>query len=302
MKKILIIGGTGFIGYHIAKKAIKKKWKVTSISTNKPKKIRAINKVKYLICDISKKNKIKRTLKNLSFDYVINLGGYVNHAEKRKTYLSHFIGFKNLIEYFDKLNIKAFVQAGSSVEYGFNKAPQNEKMTFRINKTTSVYGKSKILSSNLGLKKFKNSNFPITIVRFYLVFGPRQDKNRFIPIIINGCLKNKKFNCSSGKQLRDFIYIDDVVSAIFKILNKKKARGEIFNLGSGKPKKLKNIIEFVKNYLKLGNPQYGLIRLRKDEPLKLYPSIRKAKKFLSWKPQINFFTGLKKTIKYYQNG
>ena len=57
MKKILIIGGTGFIGYHIAKKAIKKKWKVTSISTNKPKKIRAINKVKYLICDISKKKK-----------------------------------------------------------------------------------------------------------------------------------------------------------------------------------------------------------------------------------------------------
>jgi len=60
LKKILIIGGTGFIGYHIAKKAIKKKWKVTSISTNKPKKIRAINKVKYLICDISKKKKNKK--------------------------------------------------------------------------------------------------------------------------------------------------------------------------------------------------------------------------------------------------
>ena len=300
MKKILIIGGTGFIGYHVANKALKKKWQVTSISTNRPKKIRKLNKVKYLNCDISKIKNIEKTLKKLSFDYIVNLGGYVNHSEKRKSYLSHYVGFKNLIEYFENSNIKSFVQAGSSVEYGFNKAPQNEKMNLNINKVPSVYGKSKIRSTFLGLKKFKDSNFPITIIRFYLVFGPRQDKNRFIPIIIDGCLKNKKFDCSSGEQLRDFIYVEDAVSAIFKIFNKKKARGEIFNLGSGKPKKLRNIIEFIKNYLKSGKPQYGSIKLRKDEPVKLYPSINKAKKVLSWKPKVNFFKGLIRTINYYQ--
>ena len=300
MKKILIIGGTGFIGYHVANKALKKKWQVTSISTNRPKKIRKLNKVKYLNCDISKIKNIEKTLKKLSFDYIVNLGGYVNHSEKRKTYLSHYVGFKNLIEYFENSNIKSFVQAGSSVEYGFNKAPQNEKMNLNINKVPSVYGKSKIRSTFLGLKKFKDSNFPITIIRFYLVFGPRQDKNRFIPIIIDGCLKNKKFDCSSGEQLRDFIYVEDAVSAIFKIFNKKKARGEIFNLGSGKPKKLRNIIEFIKNYLKSGKPQYGSIKLRKDEPVKLYPSIKKAKKVLSWKPKVNFFKGVIRTINYYQ--
>ena len=300
MKKILIIGGTGFIGYHVANKALKKKWQVTSISTNRPKKNRKLNKLKYLNCDISKIKNIEKTLKKLSFDYIVNLGGYVNHSEKRKTYLSHYVGFKNLIEYFENSNIKSFVQAGSSVEYGFNKAPQNEKMNLNINKVPSVYGKSKIRSTFLGLKKFKDSNFPITIIRFYLVFGPRQDKNRFIPIIIDGCLKNKKFDCSSGEQLRDFIYVEDAVSAIFKIFNKKKARGEIFNLGSGKPKKLRNIIEFIKNYLKSGKPQYGSIKLRKDEPVKLYPSINKAKKVLSWKPKVNFFKGLIRTINYYQ--
>ena len=56
----------------------------------------------------------------------------------------------------------------------------------------------------------------------------------------------------------------DAVSVIFKIFN-KKARGEIFNLGTGKPMKLRNIIEFIKNYLKAGKPQYGSIKLRKDE-------------------------------------
>ena len=57
------MGGTGFIGYHLAKKSLKKGWEVTSISTNKPKKIRYLSKVKYLICDISKKKFLKKFIK-----------------------------------------------------------------------------------------------------------------------------------------------------------------------------------------------------------------------------------------------
>ena len=297
----MIIGGTGFIGYHVAIKAIKQKWNVTSISSTKPKKIRTLSNVKYLICNISKKKEIESKLRNLKFDYVVNLGGHVNHSEKRKTYSSHFVGFRNLIDYFKKKKISSFIQVGSSVEYGFNKSPQNETMKCKINKKTSIYGKSKILSTRLGLKIFKEQNFPITIVRLYLVYGPMQDKNRFIPIIINGCLKNTKFNCSSGDQIRDFIYVDDAVEAIFKIFNNDEAKGQILNIASGKKIKLRKIIEFIRKYLKSGKPQYGLIKLRKDEPFKLYPSIIKAKKCLLWKPKTNFFKGVIKTIEYYKN-
>ena len=58
-KKILIVGGTGFIGYHLAKKALGKGWNVTSISSKSPKKIRYIPKVKYIFCDISSKKDLK---------------------------------------------------------------------------------------------------------------------------------------------------------------------------------------------------------------------------------------------------
>ena len=58
--KVLIAGGTGFIGYHLAKACLKKKWIVTSLSLNKPKKIRKLKKVRYLVCDISKKKKYNR--------------------------------------------------------------------------------------------------------------------------------------------------------------------------------------------------------------------------------------------------
>jgi nucleoside-diphosphate-sugar epimerase len=117
--------------------------------------------------------------------------------------------------------------------------------------------------------------------------------------MITGCIKNKKFPCSEGNQLRDFIHVSDVVNAIFKCLTKKKARGQIINIGSGKPMKVKNIIENVKKISKGGYPQIGKIKLRKDEILKFYPSIKKAKNKINWAPKISFKQGLKSTIQYY---
>jgi len=73
-KKILITGGTGFIGYHLAKKCLQLGWKVTSLSTKFPKKIRKLKKVQYKICNLSNKKKLKKFLKN-DFDFVVNLAG-----------------------------------------------------------------------------------------------------------------------------------------------------------------------------------------------------------------------------------
>ena len=94
-KKILITGGTGFIGYHLAKKCLKFNWKVTSLSSNRPKKVRKLKKVKYLIADISSKKKIKNKIKR-NYDYVVNLAGYVDHSKKIKTIKSHYYGCKKI--------------------------------------------------------------------------------------------------------------------------------------------------------------------------------------------------------------
>ncbi len=87
--------------------------------------------------------------------------------------------------------------------------------------------------------------------------------------------------------------------AIIKTLLNKKSNGEIINIGSGKPKKIKYLINKIKSIAKGGEPDFGKIKLRKDEILKLFPDISKAKKILKWKPQVRFESGLKKTIKYY---
>ena len=293
---ILIVGGTGFIGYHLAKRSLKKGWTVTSISSKAPKKKRYLPKVKYLLCDITKKKVLRRNIQK-QFKYVVNLSGYVDHSNKEKTFQSHYIGCKNLTEILLKKVPKAFIQIGSSIEYGNAKSPQKEN--FRCN-PKSVYGKAKLLASKHLLNLFKKQEFPSTVLRLYQAYGPRQDLNRFIPIIISGCIKNKQFPCSKGNQLRDFLYVDDVVNAILKSLTNKNARGQIINIGSGKPRKIKNIIDYIKRTSKGGYPQFGRVKLRKDEILEVYPDIKKAKNKINWSPRISFKKGLKITINSYK--
>jgi len=226
----------------------------------------------------------------------VNLAGYVNHVEKKKTFSSHYNGSKNLADHFKKKKIKSFVQISSGAEYGNLKSPHNEKIKCF---PASNYGKAKYFATKHLLKLFKQNKFPCTILRLYQIFGPKQDQNRFIPVVIKNSLENKKFNVSSGKQQRDFLYVDDVVDAVIKCLIKKKSRGEIFNVGCGKPFEIKKILLLIVKICKGGTPIYGKINLRKEENLITYPSTNKIKKFLNWKPKYSFSNGLKKTIKLY---
>ena len=212
---------------------------------------------------------------------------------------SHFNGCKNLSTFFIDKNIKKFIQIGSSIEYGKLKSPQRENKK-NLQKTYSIYGKAKLLSTRFVLTLCKKYNFPATILRLYLVYGPSQDQNRLIPITIINAIQNKKFDCSDGLQLRDFTYIDDVVDAIIKTLKNRFSSGQIINIGQGKPISVKKVINKICELLNCGKPQFGKIKLRKDEIKNLFPSIVKAKKILNWKPKIEIILGLKKTINYYK--
>jgi nucleoside-diphosphate-sugar epimerase len=296
--KILIIGGTGFIGYHLSKRCLKNNWEVTSISTSKPKNDRLIKNVKYILCDISKKNLLKKKIKK-NYDYVVNLGGYVDHSNKIKTFNSHYVGCKNLADIFIKKKITTFVQMGSSLENGNKNSPQTEAALTKTSRLRTVYSNAKLKSSIYLSNMYKKKKFPVVIFRLYLAYGPGQSMNRFLPIIINGCLKNKTFPTSHGRQMRDFIYIDDVIEAIMKSLTIKNAVGKILNLGTGKPQKLIKIINQIIKICKGGKADFGKVLIRNDEILNLYSNIRYTRSVLKWKPNTTFKKGLLKTINFY---
>ena len=291
-KNILILGGTGFIGNNLIKKLSNSKYNITSLSLRKKKNIKTINNVKYIRIDLSDREKLKKYISN-DYQIIINLSGNIDHKNYNQAFNIHYKGLKNLLDLINFKNLDLFIQAGSSLEYGNQKSPQIEKKRCA---PISTYGKAKYLGSKLLLKRFKK----VIILRLYQVYGPYQKYNRLIPFVIKSCIKNKKFDCSEGSQLRDFLHVDDLSNLFQKIINSKNIKYGIYNVGTGKPTEVKKIIFLINKLIKKGKPIFGKKKMRSDEIDSLYPNIMKIRKNFDWKPRIGLLTGLKWTINYYK--
>lgn len=297
-KKILILGGSGFIGKHLVRACIKKKFVVSVLSRFKSKNVE--KKVKYIYCDLKKNSLIKKKLNSKQFDYVVNLSGNIDHSNKKDTYLTHYIGCKNIVSFFLKKKIERFIQIGSCLEYGKSKSPHNENHKINYNNLKSTYSIAKLKATNFCVNLYKKKKFPVTILRLYQIYGPGQKFDRLIPYIIKSCLEKNNFDCSNGLQKKDFLYIDDLINVILNVLITKQANGKIINIGEGKPIKIKSIIQLIKKKIKSGDPVFGKIKLRKDENKILFPNINLAQKLLRFRPTYSLDHGLNKTISYYK--
>ncbi len=298
--KLLIIGGTGFIGRSLAQHALKQGYKTTILSLNPPLVEKIIENVEYLQANIIDIKDLQKIITN-SFDYVVNLSGYIDHSRfldgGNIVIDAHFGGVQNLLQVLDWDRLKRFVQIGSSDEYGGSTAPQHEDLR---ESPISSYALGKVASTQLLQMLAKTENFPVVIFRLFLVYGPGQDSERFLPQVIKGCLSGDKFATSLGGQLRDFCYIDDVVNGILMALDNDKVNGEVINLASGEMVSIRTMIENVRDSIGKGKPKFGMVPYRIGENMELYANISKAKKLLGWKPAITLENGLRKTIDYFR--
>ena len=288
-KKVLITGASGFIGKNLINSLLKdKSFEIYGLIKKRSKKTLRKKNLKYIYLDLTKNNqKIK-----IDFDYIINLAGNIDHKNKFETFKAHYQGVKNLIKILNFKKIKLFIQIGSCLEYGIKKSPHKESFNCS---PISHYGKAKLLSTKYIQKKLKN----YIILRPYQIYGPYQKKDRLVPIVIDGCLRNKEIPCSDGLQFRDFLFIDDFVELIKKILKKNNNINGIYNVGFGKPNKVKDIINLIQKKIKKGKPIFGRIPMRNEEMKFTYPNISKIKKNYNWRPKIKINVGLKKTINFY---
>ena len=278
---ILVLGGTGFIGYHLLKKTLKLGWNSFSASRKKPIKNRYLQKVKYMKLDF----KNLENLKVRDYDFIVNLSNI--HYSKA------FI----LINFLKKIKIQKYLEVGSSAEYGnINKVlDENTKC-----KPISLYGKNKLKITNNALKIFKKHSFPVIVVRLFQVYGSFDNKNKIIPFVINNCLKNKKFNLTEGFQTRDFCHINDVINAIIKLLTSKNKRviGEIYNIGFGSSITIKELVEKIKRKIGKGLPVFGQKKISNQEIIHSKSSIKKIKQYIKWSPKINLDDGISGLIKH----
>ncbi len=299
MKSILIIGGTGFIGSHVIKRSLELGYKTSCISLTR--KLVESKDVSYYKLDVTNKNDLKTFFVGKYFDYIVNLSGYIDHSNFLNKgfdiYYSHTSSLLNVITNTIKCQPKAFVHIGSSDEYGNSASPQKECM--REN-PISPYSLAKVTCSHLAQMLYREHKYPITVLRPFLVFGPKQSTDRLIPYVINSCLNNQRFQISDGSQERDFIYISDFVDSIFIALLEPKCFGEILNVGSGTGRTIKSVVELIRSKIKGGEAVYGAYKSKKIENKSLIANLEKNKSLLKWEPVQTFENGIKLTIESYK--
>ena len=296
--RLLVVGGSGFIGHHVVRHGLRLGWNVASIGLNPPITTRICSGANYVTADLSHVDSLRRLGDN-RFDYVVNLGGHIDHSlfsnGGRRLIRVHFDGMLGLLEFLDRETIKRFVQIGSSDEYGDMPAPQKERLR---EQPISPYSLAKVAATHFLQMLHRTEGFPAVALRLFLTYGPGQDERRFLPQIIRGCLDDQEFPVSAGAQLRDFCYVTDAVEAIFRCLDCTAVNGQVINIASGEPRSIREMIEMTVGLIGTGRPQFGSIPYRPGENMALYADVALAREILGWTPRTQLTAGLKATIEW----
>ena len=195
-----------------------------------------------------------------------------------------------------EINAKSFIHIGSSDEYGKNTSPLGESIR---ESPLSPYALGKLTSTHYLQQLNQQGILSTVILRPFIVFGKRQSKKRFLPCLIENCLKDHEFKVTKGEQIRDYLYVKDFNLALIKSLNNVNAYWEVINIASGIPISIRSIVYTVQEIIGKGRPIFGGIDYRKGESMELYADINKAKRILKWEPQYDFKRSIKEVIDWY---
>ena len=300
-KKLLIIGSNSFIGKNLQKNKKINNYKIFLLSKSR-------NQIKsnFIFYKINLKNSKETVnlIKRINPNYIIHLADTKikdNKNKKKKEQVDNInlIFAQNIIKASRQLeNLEKIIYVGSCDEYGNNHKTVNEKM---VEKPTNFYGKYKLLVTKKFLDAYKIYKLPVTIIRPSVIYGPGQENSMLIPTMIKAYREKKTLHINSGSQYRDFLYIDDLVEGLFKIIriDSKKIIGNIFNFSYGKSYKIEKIVTVFKKLIK-DKFNYTLDvenNLNYKEKIQYYfISNAKTKKILKWTPKINVKNGLISTL------
>ncbi len=311
---ILIAGGSGFIGSHLTKHYLKNHHQVVVIDnyiTGSKKNLEDVKNHKNLkIIEADLVNFDFSYLKNHSFDIVYDLASPASPALFEKLAFEiikvNSFGLINLLDFFVKSKSKTFVFSSTSEVYGDPKInPQKEDYFGNVNPISkrSVYDEGKRFAESIIFAYFRKYKIDVRVARIFNTYGPFMKKNdgRFISNFINQALNNKPITIyGDGQQTRSACYIADMIDGLVLLGEKKQLNGQVINLGNPDERKVIEIAYLIK---KMTNSSSKIVfcPIDKDDPKKRCPDITKAKKLLSWSPQIKLEDGLKLTINYFKN-
>jgi nucleoside-diphosphate-sugar epimerase len=303
---ILVAGGAGFIGSHIVDRLLKQDLEVTVLDNLYSGKLENIShNVKnkgfhFVRGDIRDYDLVKRTVKGV--DAVFNEAAVVGVPRSiEQPILANDVnvgGTLTLLKACLEADVDRFIQASSASVYG-------NAMILPIDENSplspvSPYAVAELAAENYVQVFCTTYGLETVCLRYFNVYGPRQAFSVYsgvIPIFVNQLSHDQRPTIfGDGKQTRDFLYIEDVVDACMLTLTSKKATGQVFNIATGVPSSVNELVEtlqkiMVKRHLK---PVYK--RLRPGELRFSYANIERARKILTYEPKFNLQEGLKKFV------
>ena len=308
MRKILVTGGTGFIGNHLCRRLLNEGNYVLCLDNNFTGSMENISDLlpnknfEFIRHDITREI-------YLEIDQIYHLACPASPKAYQynsiKTIKTNVLGTMNALGLAKRTKARILLTSTSEV-YGDPKiSPQVEEYWGNVNPIgiRSCYDEGKRVAETLMMEYHNNHNVDIKIARIFNTYGPNMDKDdgRVVSNFINQAIQNKDITIyGKGEQTRSFCYVSDMVDALIMLMNSENLTGPI-NLGNPHEITVKELADKVIN-LPYGNTISKIIYnpLPNDDPMKRQPDITKAKKFLNWYPKVSLDEGLQKTYEYFK--
>lgn len=314
MKKVLVTGADGFIGSHLVELLVEKGYDVkafvyyNSFNTwgwldTLPKE--KLDKIEVFCGDIRDPNGVREAMKGV--DTVFHLAALIaipfSYHSPDSYVDTNIKGTLNVLQAARDLKLERVLVTSTSEVYGTALyVPIDEDHPLQ---GQSPYSATKIGADQLALSFYRSFNLPVTLVRPFNTFGPRQSARAVIPTIISQLLAGKEeIKLGSLTPTRDFNYVKDTANGFLEIALSDKTIGEVVNIATQKEI---SIGDLANELIRQINPKAKIVcdeqRLRpeKSEVNRLLGKNEKIMKLTNWKPQYTFEEGIAETIEFIKN-
>ncbi len=314
MNKILITGGAGFIGSHVAKALLARGDRLIAIDNfnsyyspqlkeDRINKFLTDYKLKVYRIDISNFADLRKVFAENKIDKICHLAaqaGVRYSLEHPEVYIqSNIVGTHNLLELAREFKVKDFIFASSSSVYGGNK-----KLPFAesdpVDQPISLYAATKKANELEAYTYHHLYGLNAIGLRLFTVYGPWGRPDMALFKFTKSILARESIEVyNQGKMERDFTYIDDIIDGVLAAIDYSKGY-EIFNLGNNQPLDLEEFIKIIENSLGL-KASKNYLPLQVGDVIATYADINKAKKILGWQPKTDIESGIRNFIKWYKD-
>lgn len=307
MAEYLVTGGAGFIGSNICEELVSRGRSVRvvdDLSTGKIENLDQIrDKIEFVECDVSDVASLEKAMDGV--DFVLHQAAIPSvprsMKEPLKTNQANVIGTLAVLECARKLGVKRVVFASSSSVYGDSETlPKYEEMT---STPKSPYAVTKAVGEQYCRLYTSAFNVPVVMLRYFNVFGPRQDESSFYAGVIckftAALLNGKKVTVyGDGEQSRDFTYISNVISANLSACTAEDAVGQAINIGGGSQTTINELVSILSEITGV-TPEVDHIDPQPGDVRHSLASIDKARKLLGFEIGIGLREGLERTVTWY---